>query len=121
MLILFLLTFHLKRLMKIPDTLFKNTERVKGLSNIKFKKILSSATKESYFVFNEKLYKQVDGVAFRFGTSYFFFLYTLKRKKGKTFTTSVYRKPTFSGVYTHFDRFLPPTYKLGTVYTLSCR
>ena len=23
----------------------------------------------------------------------------------KTFTTSVYRKPTFSGVYTHFDSF----------------
>ena len=51
MLILFLLTFHLKRLMKIPDTLFKNTERVKGLSNIKFKQLLSPATKESYFVF----------------------------------------------------------------------
>ena len=26
----------------------------------------------------------------------------------KTFTSSVYRKPTFSGVYTHFDSFLPP-------------
>ena len=24
----------------------------------------------------------------------------------KTFTTSVYRKPTFSGVYTQFDSFL---------------
>ena len=23
------------------------------------------------------------------------------------FTTSVYRKPTFSGIYTHFDSFLP--------------
>ena len=35
-----------------------------------------------------------------------------------TFTTSVYRKPTFSGVYTHFDSFLPSTYKFGTVYIL---
>ena len=26
-----------------------------------------------------------------------------------TFTTSVYRKPTCSGVYTHFDSFLPST------------
>ena len=25
----------------------------------------------------------------------------------KTFTTSVYHKPTSSDVYTHFDRFLP--------------
>ena len=39
----------------------------------------------------------------------------------KSFTTSVYRKPTFSGVYTHFDSFLPSTYKLGNVYTLAYR
>ena len=37
----------------------------------------------------------------------------------KTFTTSVYRKPTFSGVYTYFDSFLPSTYKFGSVYTLA--
>ena len=39
----------------------------------------------------------------------------------KTFTTSVYCKPTFSGVYTHFDSFLPSTYQFGIVYTLACR
>ena len=38
-----------------------------------------------------------------------------------TFVTSVYRKPTFSGVYTHFDRFLPSTYKIGMIYTLVFR
>ena len=38
----------------------------------------------------------------------------------ETFITYVYRKPTFSGVYAHFDRFLPSTYKFGTVYTLAC-
>ena len=37
------------------------------------------------------------------------------------FTTSVYRKPTFSGVYTHFDSFLPDTYKIGMIYTLANR
>ena len=37
----------------------------------------------------------------------------------KTFTTSVYSKP--SGVYTHFDSFLSSTYKFGTVYTLAYR
>ena len=39
----------------------------------------------------------------------------------KIFTTSLYRKPTFSVVYTHFDSFLPFTYKFGTVYTLTNR
>ena len=39
----------------------------------------------------------------------------------KTFTTSVYHKPIFSGVYTHFDSFLLSTYKFGTVYTLAYR
>ena len=34
----------------------------------------------------------------------------------KTVTTSVYCKPTFTGVYTHFDSFLPSTYKFGTAY-----
>ena len=38
-----------------------------------------------------------------------------------TFTTSVYCKPTFSGVFTHFDSFLPSSYKFGTVYTLTYR
>ena len=41
--------------------------------------------------------------------------------ENKTFTTSVYRKPTVSGVYTHFDSFLPSTYKFGAVYTLAYR
>ena len=34
------------------------------------------------------------------------------------FITSVYRKPTFSGVYFHFDSFLSDTYKIGMIYTL---
>ena len=39
------------------------------------------------------------------------------RKQGK-FIRSVYRKPTFSGVYTPFDSFIPNTYKIGMIYTL---
>ena len=34
------------------------------------------------------------------------------------FIASVYRKPTFSGVYTHFESFLPDTYKISVIYTL---
>ena len=39
------------------------------------------------------------------------------RQQGK-FITSAYQKPTFSGVYSHFDSFLPDTYKAGMIYTL---
>ena len=44
----------------------------------------------------------------------------VSREKGK-FVTTVYRKPTFSGVYTHFESFLPTVYKFGIVYTLVYR
>ena len=36
-------------------------------------------------------------------------------------TIYVYRKPTFSGVYTHFDSFLPTTHKFSIIYTLVFR
>ena len=39
--------------------------------------------------------------------------------ENKTFTISAHRKPTFSGIYAHFDHFLPSTCKFGTVYTLA--
>ena len=42
-------------------------------------------------------------------------------REDKTFTTSVYRTLTFSGVYTRFDSFLPSTYEFGTVYILAYR
>ena len=44
----------------------------------------------------------------------------VSREKGK-FVTTVFRKPTFSGVYTHFGSFLPTIYKFGMVYTLAYR
>ena len=34
------------------------------------------------------------------------------------FITSVYRKPTFSGVFSHFDSFIPRGYKFNLVSTL---
>ena len=36
------------------------------------------------------------------------------REKGK-FVTNVYRKKTFSGVYTNFDSFILETYKTGLI------
>ena len=41
-------------------------------------------------------------------------------KQGK-FATTVHRKPTFSGVYSNFESFLPSVYKFGMVYTLFYR
>ena len=45
------------------NTLFENTEKVEGLSKIECKELLFLATKESYFIFNGKLYEKVNGVA----------------------------------------------------------
>ena len=40
----------------------------------------------------------------------------ISRENGK-FVTTVYPKHTFSGVYSHFESFLPSTHKLGVLYT----
>ena len=37
------------------------------------------------------------------------------------FTTSVFRKPAFSGVYTNFNSFLPDCYKSGLIFSLLYR
>ena len=44
----------------------------------------------------------------------------VSREKGK-FVTTVYRKPTFSGVYINFESFLSTVYKYGMVYTVAYR
>ena len=154
------------------------------MNKSEFKELLPLATKESDFIFNELLYKQIDGVAigsplgptlanaslcfyekkwleqcpeefkpvsYRRYVDDIFVLFRSQdhlikfrdyfnkchpninftfeqEKNGKlsfldvevsrdrnTFVTSVYRKPTFSGVYTHFDSFLTSTYKIGMI------
>ena len=50
----------------------------------------------------------------------FFLDVNIIREQGK-FTTSVYRKPTFSRIYTHFDSFLPSSNKIGLLHTLLYR
>ena len=42
------------------------------------------------------------------------------RKQGK-FSTTIYRKPTFTGVYSNFESFSPSFYRFGMVYTLVYR
>ena len=43
------------------------------------------------------------------------------REKGKFVTTNVYRKKTFSGVYTSLSSFIPETYKTGLFKSLLFR
>ena len=42
-------------------------------------------------------------------------------RENNVFTTSVYRKPTFSGVYTHFDSYMPLNFKFSLVSTIIFR
>ena len=45
------------------NELFKKSETVEGLSKTEFKEPLSLATKDSHFIFDVTLYKQIDSVA----------------------------------------------------------
>ena len=45
------------------NELFKESETVESLSKTEFKELLSLATKNSHFIFDGTLYKQIDGVA----------------------------------------------------------
>ena len=45
------------------NNLFRNNDIVHGLKKSEFKELLSLATKESYFIFNNILSKHIDGVA----------------------------------------------------------
>ena len=42
-------------------------------------------------------------------------------RENEKFTTNVYRKNTFSGVYTNFKSFIPETYKIGLIKSLLFR
>ena len=48
----------------------------------------------------------------------FSFLDVKISRENNKLTTSVYRKPTFSGVFTNFKSFIPTFQKFGLVYTL---
>ena len=45
------------------NMLYKNVDVIEGINKSEFENLLSLATQESYFMFNDILYKQQDGVA----------------------------------------------------------
>ena len=81
--------------------LFKRSERVK-----RFVYYMNSKHKNINFSFETENEKQVS-----------FLDVNVFRENGK-FVTNVYRKQTFTGVYTNFSRFIPLEHKFGLVYTL---
>ena len=174
------------------DELFKNNSIVKNLNRNQVKELLELATKQSFFIFNDKFYTQVDGVAmgsplgptlansflcyhekkwleqcpneFRpvFYQRYVDDIFVLFKSRdhidkfhsylnsrhekmkfsvevekenklsfldisitrdigANSFKTSLYRKPTFSGVYTNFKSFIDYKYKLSLLHSLLFR
>ena len=49
------------------------------------------------------------------------FLDVLISRNKEGFTTTVYHKPTFSGVYSNFNSFIADEYKHGLLFTLLFR
>ena len=47
---------------RMTESIYDQNDSIKGLNKSKLKESLSLATKESYFIFNEILYNQIDGV-----------------------------------------------------------
>ena len=65
----------------------------------------------------QQLKKFVHNNSFEHNNS-FSFLYVKICRENNKLTTSVYRTPTFSGVFTNFKSFISTVYKFGLVYTL---
>ena len=46
---------------------------------------------------------------------------SVKRQDNSSFSTSLYRKKTFTELYTKWDLFTPRKYKINLIRTLTCR
>ena len=172
------------------DNLHNDNENPPNIPKHDFRNLLNIATKESFFMFNNKYYKQVDGVAMgsplgpalanifmcsfeskwlrdcpndfkpvfyrRYVDDIFAlfsspdhadkfkeylsskhpninfsiekekdgclpFLDVIILRENEKFVTNVYRKKTFSAVYTNFKSFIPETYKIGLIKSLLFR
>ena len=78
------LIYLLKSINICTNLLYNNVDVIEGINKSEFENLLSLATQESYFIFNDILYKQKDGVAFKD------ILY--KQKDGVTFNDILYKQ-----------------------------
>ena len=79
--------------------LYNNDDIIEGINKSEFKNLLSLATQESYFIFNDVLYKQKDGVVIgsilgRTMANVFLFFYEVKwlEQCPKEFKSVFYRR-----------------------------
>ncbi|XP_063603275.1 uncharacterized protein LOC134779202 [Penaeus indicus] len=111
----------------ITDSLFNHNTHINGLNKVQFKKLLEIATKDITFLFDGKSYKQIDGVAM--AQKFLQYLNGLHKnikftcelqsngklpfldvsisRDNNRFSTAAYRKPTYTGLTTKFDSFIP--------------
>ena len=94
---------YYKRYMDDTFLLFSSKDHFK-----KFFRYINSRHKNMHFTFEEEKDDTLP------------FLDVLVTRQD-TFVTSIYRKPTFSGLYTNFHSFLPEKYKTGLFLTLLFR
>ena len=170
----------------VVNKAFNNSALYNGFSALQFHKLLCLSVKNCFFLFNNCLYKQIDGVAMGSPLGPYFantflsfhernwiancppefkplffrryvddcfaifsspdhvppfheylnsqhpnisFICEFENNSALSFldilidcwngfSTSVYQKPSFTGLFTHFDSFIPISYKRGLVYTL---
>ena len=99
-------------------------ETVHNLNKDHCECLITLATKESY------LYQQIESVTMGFPLGFISpgLTFTFKKEQNKcfnfkvvgennVFTTWVYRKLTFSGVYTHFDSYMLVIYNFSLILT----
>ena len=145
--------------------LFEDKSYIDGLSRDVFREMLTVTMAESFILFDNKYYRQHDGVAMvsplgpnfaniflcvheiiwlekclpefrpviykrylqnvniRFTSeiemnNWLSFLDIKIVRENNKFTISVYRKPSFSGVFTNFESFICNSYKYALIFTL---
>ena len=113
------------------NLLYKNVDVTGGINKSEFENLLSLATQESYFMFNDILYRRyVDDIFVLFESAehlskFHAYLNTCHPNMSFSFEQEINDKLSFldvvSSVYTHFDSFLPEVYKVGMIYTLAYR
>ena len=101
------LEFKPKFYRRYVDDIFILVEKIEHLE--KFKEYLNSKHKNIHFTSEIETEGKLP------------FLDVLIDRNGEKIVTSVYRKPTFTGVYTHYHSFLPNVYKFGLLSTLLFR
>ena len=81
-------------------------------------------SKEHLKLFVDYMNSKHSNIKFNFETensNNFSFLDVKITRQNKQFVTSIFRKATFSGVFTNYDSLFSDTYKIGLVHTLLFR